>query len=395
MKKKNLLILLVTSFLCGCNNTKYDNIYVHMTDGYFAGDEYVLPMNTFSNLRMYNNDQLNEVKGEFDNILKSLSKEVDRYYNYEGINNLKTINDSCGTNKAIEVSDSLYEIIELGVKLTKLSEGKFNLAMGGIIDLYSPLFVEEETTYNSLPEEEVLQSYVSNIPSYEVIDEIIILDNENKTVTLNQFNDNNVIISLGALAKGFIMQKAYDYLKTFNYPALYDAGSSTMGSIGFNPMSNDENWTIALSNPVINVSNPEYLSTFKLTGDNFLSSSGDYQKHFIYKDENNVEQLMHHIIDPRSGISNDFIRSVTLVSNDCSLAVLDALSTALFNVDTQQEFEKLLTTFEEEFSCEYAYLYTTQFAQGNFKEVNVFLNDKFNDMITSKYSDNVKNIKVV
>ena len=74
---------------------------------------------------------------------------------------------------------------------------------------------------------------------------------------------------------------------------------------------------------------------------------------------------------------------------------MDALSTALFNVDTQQEFEKLITTFEEEFSCEYAYLYTTQFAQGNFKEVNVFLNDKFNDMITSKYSDNVKNIKVV
>ena len=101
-----------------------------------------------------------------------MSKEVDRYHNYEQINNLKTINDSCGSDTFVNVSDELFELIKLSIDITKLSEGKFNLAMGNIIDLYSSKISEELSgREDTLFEQELINQYVANIPSYEIIDE--------------------------------------------------------------------------------------------------------------------------------------------------------------------------------------------------------------------------------
>ena len=395
MNRKSILLSLLIVSLCSCNSSIYDSVYTHIVDGYFNGDDYVFPMNTITTLRMYNQDQLAEVKPGFDSLIKSLSKEVDRYYDYEDINNLKTINDSCGSNNEITISEELFELIQLGIDLTKLTQGKFNLAMGEIIDLYSPLLDEEKITYNELPSQQLIDDCLSSIPNYVDIESVIVLNEENNSIILNQYNGNNVTISLGAIAKGYIMQKAHEYLKSYNYPALYDAGSSTMGSIGYNPMNKTANWTIGLSNPMLNETQTDYLATFQFTNDYFLSSSGDYQKNFIYQDENGTEKLMHHIIDPSTGISNDFIRSVTITSSSCSLAVLDALSTALFNVNSDEEFKELLDLFEIEYNCSISYLYTKQVQEGNFKDLDVYVDESFNKMITSKFANNVKNIKVI
>ncbi|MBQ4060421.1 MAG: FAD:protein FMN transferase, partial [Bacilli bacterium] len=236
MNKKSKLIFLISLFIVGCEKVEDPVLLSHIVPGDFIDDEFVFPMNTITTLRMYYKSQYEQVVNEFDNIVISLSKEVDRYHDYEQINNLKTINDSCGSDTFVNVSDELFELIKLSIDITKLSEGKFNLAMGNIIDLYSSKISEELSgREDTLFEQELINQYVANIPSYEIIDEVIELDYENKAVKLNKYNENNVIISLGAIAKGFVMQKAYDYLKEFNYPALFDAGSSTMATIGQKP----------------------------------------------------------------------------------------------------------------------------------------------------------------
>ena len=303
VKKQVFASLLLTTFLLSCEIEK-PSLINHVVDGYFLQDEFVFPMNTITQLKMYYQDQYNEVSDRFDEIVISLSKEVDRYHNYEGLNNLKTINDSCGSGEYIKVSKELFELIRLSIELTKLSEGKFNLAMGNIIDLYSSKISEDYVgREDTLFDEDIILNYVESIPSYDIIEDIIILKSEDSSIMLNKYKDNDVIISLGAIAKGYVMHKAYEYLKLFDYPALFDAGMSTMGTV--NNKSKD-GWTVRLNTPSL-LSRNDVMLDFSFEGDAFISTSGDYQQYFKYKDENNNTRLMHHIIDPYTGISNNFL----------------------------------------------------------------------------------------
>ena len=390
MKKKFaflLMSILLTS--CSTNTEIKPSLISKDVDGYLHNGEFIFPLNTITTLSMYYKDKFDEVYPSFNEMVISLSKQMDRYNDYDSLVNLKTINDSCGTNQTISVSNELFEIVSLAVKLTKLTEGRFNLAMGNIIDLYSPIF-ESGVEESSLPSQELIDNALSSIPSYTEIDEIVELDSENKTIKLNQYNESNVVISLGAIAKGFVMQKAYEYLKGYGYDFLFDSGSSTIAMYGKNQLKESGDWTIGFYNPSLEKSN-EYLSIITLTGENYLSTSGDYQQKFFYEDENNNKKLMHHIVDPSTGISNDYLRSISLISNNCSLAVLDALSTTLFNVENDNQLNEMVILFEETFNTKINYVACKKASDNNYNDVNLIINKDLKSSLNS-FASNVKNV---
>ena len=69
---------------------------------------------------------------DFDFLIKKYHALFDRYYSYtidgEKINNVKTINDSYGTNEAIKVDDILFETLKEAIEFTKETNGLFNIA---------------------------------------------------------------------------------------------------------------------------------------------------------------------------------------------------------------------------------------------------------------------------
>lgn len=395
VKKQVFTSLLLTTFLLSCEIEK-PSLINHVVDGYFLQDEFVFPMNTITQLKMYYQDQYNEVSDRFDEIVISLSKEVDRYHDYEGLNNLKTINDSCGSGEYIKVSKELFELIRLSIELTKLSEGKFNLAMGNIIDLYSSKISEDYVgREDTLFDEDIILNYVESIPSYDIIEDIIVLKSEDSSIMLNKYRDNDVIISLGAIAKGYVMHKAYEYLKLFDYPALFDAGMSTMGTV--NNKSKD-GWTIRLNTPSL-LSRNDVMLDFSFEGDAFISTSGDYQQYFKYKDENNNTRLMHHIIDPYTGISNNFLRSVTLLSKDANLAILDSLSTVIFNCYNDEEILSTIDLFEKTYNCKISYLISKPLINENdvydYESFNILVSSSFDSLKVGDYSSNVINKVII
>ena len=77
MKKQALMSIFLSTFLLSCQ-IESPTLITHMVDGYFIGNEFVFPMNTITQLRMYYQDQYNEVNDTFDDIVISLSEEVDR-----------------------------------------------------------------------------------------------------------------------------------------------------------------------------------------------------------------------------------------------------------------------------------------------------------------------------
>ena len=385
-----LMSVLLTS--CSTNTEIKPSLISKDVDGYLHDGQFLLPLNTITTLSMYYKDKFDEVYPSFNEMVISLSKQMDRYNKYDSLVNLKTINDSCGSNLKIEISDELFDVISLGVELTKLTEGRFNLAMGSIIDLYSPIFEsgEEEAL---LPNSELIDNALLSIPSYTEIDEVIILDKQTKTIQLNQYNEQNVTISLGAIAKGFVMQKAYDYLKSFGYDFLFDSGSSTIGMFGKNQLKESGNWTVGFYNPSIE-NLKEYLTIINLTGENYLSTSGDYQQHFFYEDVNKTKKMMHHIIDPSTGISNDYLRSISLISNNCSLAVLDALSTTLFNVSNDEQLIDMIILFEETYNTNINYVACKKTNENNYNDVNLIVDKELENSL-SGFASNVKNVKYI
>ena len=103
MKLKKLFLLNLLFLITSCSLALKTPVS-HVVSGSFINDEYVLPLNTTITLKMYDKKEMNEVKNNFDSIVNSLNKDVDRYHDYPNYNNLKSINDSCGNNKKIEVS---------------------------------------------------------------------------------------------------------------------------------------------------------------------------------------------------------------------------------------------------------------------------------------------------
>ena len=396
MKIRLLLPLFLSFSLISCQ-TNNPELITHIVDGDFIGSEFVFPMNTVTQLRMYYQDQYDEVVTGFDNIVKNVSKEVDRYHNYSGINNLKTINDSCGTNQEIVISNELFDVLKEAIDLTILTKGKFNLAIGKLIDLYSDKVSEELSgTFNTLPDESILSDVLSGIPSYEDIKDVVVLNEENNTVTLNKYNGRNVIISLGAIAKGYVMQQAYEYLKVYNYPALFDAGSSTMGMIGEKPSNKDKNYNIVLNNPSLSDSSDTMLK-LSLYNDHFISTSGDYNQYFFYS-KDNEKKMMHHIIDPYTGVSNNYIRNVTLVSTDISMSILDALSTAIFNCYNDKEVTELISDISNNYNGSISYMICKPYYENsikNYDKFNVLMSESFSLLINGNVSDTIIDTKII
>ena len=392
-KIKYIYLLPILLLLSSCEKPTVLN--THIVAGYYSQEfGYLPPMNTVVTLKMYYQSQYQKVVSGYDKIINDLSKEVDRYHDYENIANIKTINDSCGNSQEIILSDSLFELISLGVDLTKITKGAFNIAMGNLIDLYAPYFDESSPgLIKQLPAQNLIDNALDTIPRYSEIDDYIILNKDNKSIILNKYHNNNIVLSLGAIAKGFVMQKAFDYLKSYDYPSIIDAGSSTMATLNDNPLKKDKAWTIGFQKPVIN-DNDNILATIKINGDYFISTSGDYRLNFFYLDDNNNQKLMHHIIDPDTGISNNYVRSVTLISKNANLAILDAISTAIFNYPNIDDVNALLNDLHSTYNVDIDYLITKPYSN-SFEEYSIELSNGFNGLITSSFDNSIKEINII
>ena len=100
---------------------------------------------------------------------------------------------------------------------------------------------------------------------------------------------------------------------------------------------------------------------------------------------------MHHIVDPSTGISNDYLRSISLISNNCSLAVLDALSTTLFNVENDDQLNEMVILFEETFNTKINYVACKKVSDNNYNDVNLIINKDLKSSLNS-FASNVKNV---
>ena len=240
--------------------------------------------------------------------LEQYHRLFDIYNDYEGLNNLKTVNDMAGIGP-VEVGDIIIALLKDCRSYYELTGGRVNVAMGSVLGLWHDARDQgiHDPTNAKLPDMAALKAAAAHVS----IDSIII-DEAAHTVYIS---DPDVRLDVGAVAKGWAAQRVAERL-----PA------NMLLSIGGNvcatgPKTADGTpWVIGVQNP--DGAGEAYLHTLNVSGGSYVTS-GDYQRAYLVDGE-----TYHHIIDPDTLMPSRYWRSVTIICDDSGLA--DALSTALF-----------------------------------------------------------------
>ena len=248
----------------------------------------------------------------------------DIYNEYEGLVNLKTLNDTASL-APVAVDPLILSLLRDCKALYHSTYEKVNVAMGSVLSLWHEARSDgrDDPAHAYLPKEEALLE-----ASLHCDLEQVIIDEEAGTV---YFADPLLKLDVGAIAKGWSVQRVAE-----------SSPSGLLISVGGNVCatgpkdSQDTPWVIGIEDPQ---GGESYVHTLYLSK-GCVVTSGDYQRAYVVDG-----RLYHHIIDPETLQPSAYWRSVSIVCEDSGIA--DALSTALFLLP-REEGQALLNQYEAE-----------------------------------------------
>jgi len=300
-----LLLCVTLLFLTACSGTSSLNA-PQSTAWYDLFD-------TYSTITIYGESQKVAQAAEEGvyEVLLAFHRETDIYHTYDGLHNLKTLNDSAGETP-VGLSEELMEFLRFAVDGAKLTSGKVNPMLGAVTKLW-----KETLQTGILPEEEALQEAGSHTALT-----LLVLD---ETASTAFITDKEASIDVGAIAKGYACRLAAAYLAEAgieNY--LLDLGGNIY--VHGSPVGTGRTeFQIGLQDPF--GEDGAYSDVISLTNKAAVTS-GDNQR-YVEIDGTRY----HHIIDPDTLWPSVYHHSVTVSGEDPALC--DLLSTALFNMTTE------------------------------------------------------------
>ncbi|MCK5282236.1 MAG: FAD:protein FMN transferase [Nanoarchaeota archaeon] len=263
-------------------------------------------MGTFVKITIYDKNTENAEKA-IDEAFMEIMRIDDLLSNFKEYSEVYLLNE----NKEIEdASQDLIDNIQKSIYYGELSEGRFDITVQPILDLYKESFQERKRP----PTDDEIKEEMKRV------DYTKIRINGNKISI-----DEGQKITLGGIAKGYAVDKAIEILRDNGIEhALVNAGGD-MRALGKKYGSLD--WFIALANPR---DENDYIKMIKLA-DKAIVTSGDYERYF---DEN---KSFHHIVNPKTGYSASELISVTIIADNAFDA--DAISTSVFVLGKEKGIE--------------------------------------------------------
>ncbi len=312
MKKKIALTLIILMALISCTKRdeapsykKYEASFLSLFDtittvvGYAEGEE------EFRALSQNIHDELLYYHELFD-----------IYNDYEGVNNIKTINDNAGI-KPVTVDRAVIDFLLFCKELQTETES-VNIGMGSVLSLW-----HEER-------EKALSGDEGKIPSIAALQEAalhtdfstVIIDEVNNTVFIP---DEKMCLDVGGIAKGYAAERVIQGVKgTY----LLSIGGNVSSS---GPKPEGKAWVVGLQDVDETIGVNKHTLYLEKGA---VVTSGTYQRFFTVDGKE-----YHHIIDPETLMPGTKWKAVSVIASDSGVA--DFLSTALFLLDVE-DGQKLL-----------------------------------------------------
>lgn len=313
-----LCLTISTSLLAGCKekpNTEND------PDGLQKFSD--TSFDTFDTLTLitgYDTDEesFQEKTDKLLTALREYHKLYDIYNNYDGISNMKTINDNAGI-APVKVDDKILDMLEYAVEMYQLTNGKTNIAMGSVLKIWHDhrSAAENDPEAATLPDMAELKAAATHTDINDMV-----IDREAGTVYLT---DPDMSLDVGAVAKGYATDRLADIIieEGWNNFALSVGGN--VRTVG--PKGDGESWRVGIQTPDSSWGDA-YFCLLRLD-DLSLVTSGSYQRYFTVEG-----RQYHHIIDPATLFPKDTFLSVSIICENSAMG--DALSTALFNMSREE-----------------------------------------------------------
>lgn len=307
------LVLIMTFSFCACSlqKQKYEKYTASFLDLF----------DTASTIIAYDISQESFDKSyeRFYNELERYDHLYDIYGEYDGITNLCTVN-RLASKEPIKVDKDIIELLKFGKSVYEQSGGKTNICFGTVLELWH----NERELAKDYPEQAKLPDIdeLKKANEHTNIDDLII-DEENSTVF---FNDENMRLDVGAIAKGYAVARVTEFAKENLWVSAAISIGGNVTTYGYKNNDGTTLWKIGIESPMDNAE--DYSETVSIT-DLSVVTSGDYQRYFYVGDKKYC-----HIINPDTLMPSEYMASVSVLCEDSGLG--DALSTTLFNMSIDE-----------------------------------------------------------
>lgn len=319
LKRINIIVILIMciALVTSCRvkeKTRYEAEFLNLFDTATMIVGYADNKEEFKNYTQIIYDTLSEYH-----------KLYDIYNDYDGINNIKTINDNAGI-KPVKVDKRIIDLLLFSKEEYKQTNGKTNIAFGSVLKLWHDYREEgiENLESASLPPIEELKK----LNEHTNINDIII-NIEESTVFLK---DPKMSLDVGAIAKGYATEETSQKAINSGFTKGLISVGGNIRAIGTkqgnkNSDNNNEKWNVGIQNP--DKSSDEKALKVIYLQDMSLVTSGDYQRYYTVNGKK-----YNHIIDTETLFPAEYFVSVTIICENSKKA--DSLSTAVFSMPYEQ-----------------------------------------------------------
>jgi thiamine biosynthesis lipoprotein len=293
-RNKLVLVTLAIFVLSGC-----------FPSNDLARQEYLLQgktMGTTYNIKVVGEDlAIANLQQGIDIALKQLNQEMSTYI---PDSELSLFNQSTSTSP-LKISKGLNRVVKEAIRLGKLSEGKLDVTVGPLVNLWG---FGPEYRPETVPSDELLNTTKARVG----------LDNLTLDNGLLMKNIPNLYVDLSTIAKGYGVDLVAEYIEAngINNYLVEIGGEMRVKGI----KHTGELWHVAIEKPVVNERAVHQIIVPK---NNAVATSGDYRNYYEVDG-----QRFSHIIDPDTGKPIDHkLVSVTVIHPSSMTA--DGLSTAM------------------------------------------------------------------
>lgn len=335
MKRKNIIkLILISGLLTGCSSTAASSSTAPTSTNTETYQNMNLDTGIFNTTYAYQEAPKTDASaGNYRyslDQLKIYNDFYDIYNNYNGENNLKTINDNAGI-APVKVDRKIIDMLNLAKEFYTYSNGEFDITMGAVLKIWHS-YREAGIALNS-------QGQNAPVPTYDELAEVkndcgwdkVVIDDEANTVFIT---DPKASLDVGGLAKGYAAEQVGKDLTNKGIGGGYLNVGRNIRLLG--SKIDGTAWRIGITDPSGTSDNS--LLAVDVNPSYSVVTSGDYERYYTGSDGVRYS----HIIDPQTLFPATYYHSVTIIGDDSG--VCDCLSTTLFTM-TVEEGKKVIEAY--------------------------------------------------